>query len=120
VGGRLEEALGARAASHRVVEPRGHGAPRLDGLRVLVAEDNHVNQKVVLAQLKAMGCHADAVADGREAVAAIARATYDLVLMDCQMPAMDGFEATASIRAVEQGRRAPPITPTTHGLPADR
>jgi len=68
-------------------------------LRVLVAEDNAVDRKVTGLQLEALGCKADAVADGREAAAATAAIHYDLILMDCRMPELDGFEATAAIRA---------------------
>jgi diguanylate cyclase (GGDEF)-like protein len=74
---------------------------RLAG-RILVAEDNLVNQEVVKSFLESMGCTADVVNDGLEALNAAGRRCYDLILMDCHMPVMDGFSATAKIREQEE------------------
>jgi CheY-like chemotaxis protein len=73
---------------------------------VLVVEDNPVNQEVTRRMAEGLGCQVDVAANGREALTAVEQSAYDLVLMDCQMPEMDGFEATRAIRRRESERNA--------------
>ncbi len=91
--------------------------------RILVAEDNATNQIVVRGMLEHLGCTVDIAANGREAVGMARGNSYDLILMDCQMPEMDGYTATAEIRRFEreQGRVATPIIAlTAHVMSGDR
>jgi len=95
--------------------------PSAVNARLLVAEDNPVNQKLITAQLAKLGYRPDIVGNGREAVEAVQRASYDVILMDCRMPEMNGLEATRAIRALEVGkRRTQIIAMTANALERDR
>jgi signal transduction histidine kinase/HPt (histidine-containing phosphotransfer) domain-containing protein/FixJ family two-component response regulator len=117
-----------RAAADAVVARRSargkslrERAPERYRGHVLVAEDNPTSQRIVRAQLSRLGCPADVVANGWEAIQALARVRYDVVLMDCQMPELDGFEATRRIRELETGsRRIPIVAMTAYAMPGDR
>lgn len=90
------------------------------GRRVLVAEDNPVNQKIALRLLEKMGCMAEAADDGRQAVDLHLCAHFDLILMDCEMPELDGYRATELIRSLESGLHIPVIALTAGSEDAER
>ena len=93
------------------------------GARVLLAEDHPVNQEVAAHMLRMLTCEVDVVEDGRATLAALMNQQYDIVLMDCNMPVMDGFEATDEIRRWEEGvglPRTPIIALTANALQGDR
>ena len=94
---------------------------RRRGSRILVAEDDKVNQMVALRMLGTLGHKADGVGDGHEALAALDREAYDLVLMDCQMPELDGYDTTRELRRREvDGRRIPVIALTANAIAGER
>ena len=107
-----------RPAAPAVVDQPRKTAP----VRLLVAEDNLVNQKLIVRLVEKLGYKADVAGNGREAVEAVDRASYAAVLMDCQMPEMDGFEATAQIRERDRqaGSHMPIIAVTAHAVTGDR
>jgi len=93
----------------------------LENPHILLAEDNLVNQKVAVKHLEKLGCTIDVAQNGVEAVQMHEENSYDLVFMDCQMPGMDGYEATESIRAVEpKGQHMPIIAMTANAMAGDR
>ena len=97
-----------------------HAAPSAVRGRVLVAEDNVVNQKVAARMLEKLGYRVDVAANGEEAVDAVSRVPYDAVLMDCQMPVLDGYAATRAIRERHGDRRLPIIAMTANAMQGDR
>jgi two-component system, sensor histidine kinase and response regulator len=105
------------AEADEPAEPPGE----LSGLRVLIAEDNPVNQQVLLRQAQRLGLVADAVNNGQEVLDALGERAYDAVLMDCQMPVMDGYTATRAIRSLEQEgtTRLPIVAVTANAMRED-
>ncbi len=100
----------------RLLAPGSGGEP----LRVLVAEDNVVNQRVAQLHLQKLGHHADLAANGIEALSALERMPYDLILMDCQMPELDGYETTRRLRAHSAQRSIVVIAMTANAMQGDR
>jgi CheY-like chemotaxis protein len=118
------KALPARPKWDRVPAPAVHQVLQAPGhpLRILLAEDNTVNQRLALRLLEKCGHQVAVTGNGREALAALDNGEFDVVLMDIQMPDMDGFETTAAIRSRERaiGKHLPIIAMTAHAMTGDR
>ena len=115
----LREALVAAPAASNSAAASAGG---LD-MRILLAEDNVVNQQIALALLKRLGCTVEIVADGAAAVDAWRNGKFDIILMDCQMPVMDGYDATRTIRKLEREgshARTPIVAVTANAMAGDR
>ena len=114
----LETLLAARPGRERTVAP----ARAAIDARVLLAEDNPTNQKIGVLMLEKLGCRVDVAANGQEALDMLALAPYDVVFMDCQMPELDGYEATTEIRRRERSGapRVPIIAMTANAMEGDR
>ncbi|MBS1158826.1 MAG: multi-sensor hybrid histidine kinase [Proteobacteria bacterium] len=113
---KIDAAIGA---PHPEAAPASTNGPTtLNGVRVLLAEDNPVNQDVTRTMLESLDCDVHIVNSGAQALTALTQARFDIVLMDCQMPGMDGFATTAEIRARRLTRPQPPTDPASpHRLP---
>jgi signal transduction histidine kinase/ActR/RegA family two-component response regulator len=117
----LLPAIQRATSTHTVNPPIASLADRTTPLRILVVDDNEINQVVACKFLQKLGCQVEVARNGREAVDSIAHATYDAVLMDCEMPEMDGYEATREIRRQEHttSRHLPIIALTGHASSED-
>jgi CheY-like chemotaxis protein len=117
----LYDVLAGRAPDAVTIATEVTAAPVLDrGLTVLVAEDNEINAKLAEALLRRLGLGTVVARNGREAVELAAAREYAAIFMDCQMPEMDGFAATAQIRAGEDARHVPIVAMTALSMPDDR
>jgi len=124
-GSKLPAPAGGRATAESGKPPRPRVKPAsaqttADKLRILLVEDLPANQMLVVHVLNRRGHEVEVATNGVQAVELAGRTPFDVVLMDLQMPDMDGFEATAAIRALPNGARTPIVALTAHALPADR
>lgn len=108
-----KKAISPVSASSQEVSVLWESMPSAEGLSILLVEDNITNQRVASLMLERLGFSADTVVNGQEAVDAVKKQYYDVILMDCQMPVMDGFQATEEIRRLQRGQRASTIIAMT-------
>jgi two-component system sensor histidine kinase/response regulator len=121
--GRVDGPLLLAGTTESAAAPSGLAPARLGAAHLLLVEDNFVNQRVAVYMLAKLGHRIDVAKHGREAIDMLAKDGYDLVLMDCQMPEMDGFEATRIIRdrsSAVLDHEVPVIAMTAHAFPEDR
>ncbi|UCF69209.1 MAG: response regulator [Acidobacteriota bacterium] len=120
--GALRELFDRQCRPHADAQQASEAREPLTGLRILFAEDNPVIEKLVLELLESRGHIARSVSDGRQAVAGVTCERFDAVLMDIQMPELDGIEATRCIRELEKygGGHIPIIALTAHAMKADQ
>jgi two-component system, sensor histidine kinase and response regulator len=116
----LERVTAASLPVGRTNEVGQDGAEQAEPVRILVAEDNPVNQRVVQLQLKKAGYTATLVTNGAEALQKLDRENFDIVLMDCQMPVLDGYEATRRLRRDDRFRELQIIAMTANSMEGDR
>ena len=112
-------ALAAGAETPVATKTDEHGG-RIAGARILLTEDNEINQQIAVELLEGAGAQVQVANNGREAVEKVAQAAYDLVLMDLQMPVMDGYQATAKIRSDPRFDKVPIIAMTAHATVEER
>jgi signal transduction histidine kinase/ActR/RegA family two-component response regulator len=117
----FERAPAASEAAGEAAAPSAAPPARRDRQRVLIVEDNAINRRLLQMQIEKLGRPADAASDGESALDAMRQNEYGLILMDCQMPGVDGYEATRLLREAESGkRRVPVVALTAHAGEADR
>ncbi len=118
----LADATGMALDDAALVSPHATGVPAKIGGRVLLVEDNPVNQLVAKEMLASLGCQLEVADNGRAALECIRRGKFDVVLMDCQMPEMDGYEATRELRRIESSgnSRLPVVALTANAMDGDR
>jgi PAS domain S-box-containing protein len=112
--------VGLDISEHAVSQHEGAAASVLQGARILLVEDNHINQLIAKEILADVGIQVDIAENGKEAIAAVQKKEYDGILMDLQMPEMDGYTATSLIRADKRFKQLPIIAMTAHAMQEER